>query len=97
MTLSLLLKRIEEQREVLETTAGEAEELRTAPARLVDALRAIGVPLAKVPKEVGGYQLTAPEQLRFYEALAYANPTAGWGSCTGVLGACLERCFQSKV
>ena len=76
---------IEELVEVIRThdeelgrTAVEADRQGSAPESLVDIMRAIRVPLVKVPAEVGGDNLTLAEQLQFFAALSYANATAGW-------------------
>ncbi len=73
-----ILAVVEDHRAVLEATAPVAEQLGTAPAELVAAMRSIRVPLVKAPVEVGGDLLSMPDQLRFFSALAYLNPTAGW-------------------
>jgi alkylation response protein AidB-like acyl-CoA dehydrogenase len=79
--------------EVLEATTFEAEQCRTAPPDLVDALRwQLRVSLVKAPVEVGGDELSPTEQLSYFERLAYANSTAGWigfvhAGATGIVGA----------
>jgi alkylation response protein AidB-like acyl-CoA dehydrogenase len=87
----------------LEATAREAEELRSAPKALADALRRARIPMSKVPRELGGYELSPAEQIGFFARVAYLNPTAGWlafnqSGALGALGAALgddgiERLF----
>jgi alkylation response protein AidB-like acyl-CoA dehydrogenase len=62
----------------LETLAREAEELRRPPEAMAKLLRRAKVPWLKVPREVGGLEMTPSTQLDYFARFAYANPTAGW-------------------
>jgi len=62
----------------LDSTAAEADELGTAPPALVDSIRKLRVAMVKAPKEIGGDEIKMHEQLLYFEALSYSNPTAGW-------------------
>ncbi len=94
-TIDELRDGIERRHAELDATAGEADELGRAPAALVEAMRELRVPMVKVPAEIGGDQLPMADQLRYFEALSHANPTAGWtgfnhagaaGMCGALLG-----------
>ncbi len=94
-TIDELVEGIEKRHAELDATAGEADELGKAPSALVDSMRELRVPMVKVPAEVGGDQLSMADQLRYFEALSHANPTAGWtgfnhagaaGMCGALLG-----------
>lgn len=94
-TIDELVDGIERRHAELDATAGEADELGRAPDGLVDAMRDLRVPMVKVPAEIGGDQLPMADQLRYFEALSHANPTAGWtgfnhagaaGMCGALLG-----------
>ena len=79
----------------LEASAREAEELRSAPKSLTDALRQARVPMSKAPREIGGYELSPADQVGFFSRIAYLNPTAGWlafnqSGAAGMLGAALS-------
>ena len=73
-----LLEEINARHADLDETAEEAERLNAAPPALVDLMRDLRVPLVKVPSEIGGDELSMASQLRYFEALSYSNPTAGW-------------------
>ncbi len=86
----------------LEATAREAEELRSAPKALAEALRRARVPMSKVPRELGGYELLPAEQVGFFARIAYVNPTAGWiafnqSGAAGVIGASLCEAGLEQV
>jgi alkylation response protein AidB-like acyl-CoA dehydrogenase len=100
-----LYARIEKIAPDLEATAREAEQLRSAPSALAEALRKARVPMSKVPRELGGYELAPAEQIGIFARIAYLNPTAGWlafnqSGAAGMIGATLgeagiERVFAS--
>lgn len=79
----------------LDRLAALAERERSAPAELVDVMRNLRVPMVKAPVEVGGDHLHLVDQMTFFAALSYWNPTAAWtgfnhaGAC-GMAGARLD-------
>lgn len=80
----------------LEALSREAEIQRRPPAALAALLKEARLPMAKVPREVGGYELRPAEQVDYFARIAYLNPTAGWLSfnqngSAGVLGAALPE------
>lgn len=75
-----LFESVEKIRPILEATARKAEEQRSIPTELAEAMRNARLHLAKAPAEVGGYELNAREQIDFFARLSYFNPTAGWVS-----------------
>jgi alkylation response protein AidB-like acyl-CoA dehydrogenase len=77
-TIDELLTGIEQRYDYLNATADEAERLGTAPPELVDVMRELRVPMVKAPTDIGGDQLSMRDQLRYFEGLSHANPTAGW-------------------
>lgn len=86
----------------LEATAREAETQRSAPKALVEALRRARVPMSKVPRELGGYELLPAQQVGFFARIAYLNPTAGWlafnqSGAAGMLGAALGEAGLEQV
>jgi indole-3-acetate monooxygenase len=97
-----MVQEIEVRRTELDATARDAEAFRTAPPALVNLLRELRVSMTKVPTVLGGDELTPADQLRYFEALAYANPTAGWigfvhAGATGMVGARLPEQGISEV
>ena len=75
---SELFEALEKVAPELETFAQAAEELRGPPPEMVKLMRGARLTMAKLPRAVGGYELSPPDQARFFERLAYANPSAGW-------------------
>ena len=73
-----LTKGIKARHQDLDAHAQEAETLGKASDQLVQIMRDLKVPLVKVPAEAGGDQLSMNDQLSYFEALSYSNPTAGW-------------------
>lgn len=79
----------------LDRLAAVAERERSAPSELVDIMRTLRVPMIKAPVEVGGDHLHLVDQMTFFAALSYWNPTAAWtgfnhaGAC-GMAGARLD-------
>ncbi|MEM7016812.1 MAG: acyl-CoA dehydrogenase family protein [Pseudomonadota bacterium] len=73
-----LIAEIQSHHQALDSLAEEAEQTGNAPEALVDIMRELHLPMVKVPKEVGGDELGLADQLRYFAALAYANPTAAW-------------------
>jgi alkylation response protein AidB-like acyl-CoA dehydrogenase len=94
-SIEVLLAEISARHFELDGTAEEAELLNAAPPALVDVMRELRVPLVKVPSEIGGDELPMASQLRYFEALSYSNPTAGWtgfnhAGAAGICGAKLS-------
>jgi alkylation response protein AidB-like acyl-CoA dehydrogenase len=90
--LEVLVEEIVARHDDLDALAAAAEALRTAPTDLVSLLRSLRTSMVKAPTDLDGDELSPPEQLRYFEALAYANPTAGWigfvhAGATGMAGA----------
>lgn len=78
----------------LEALAREAELQRRPSETLAALFKGARLPMAKVPRVVGGYELPPAEQVDFFARIAYLNPTAGWlafNQCgsAGMLGASL--------
>ena len=73
-----LTKGIKARHQDLDAHAQEAETLGKASDQLVQIMRDLKVPLVKVPAAAGGDQLSMNDQLSYFEALSYSNPTAGW-------------------
>lgn len=62
----------------LEALSREAEIKRSAPDALAALLKKARIPMAKVPREVGGYEIPPSEHVDYFARIAYLNPTAGW-------------------
>lgn len=77
-TIDQLVDEIKSVHAELDSTALEAEVVRTAPPALVEVMRRIRVPMIKAPHEVGGDLLLLSDQCRYFTALSYSNPTAAW-------------------
>ncbi len=71
-----------------ERLAREAETQRRPPEELATLMRKVKIPLAKVPRVLGGCELAPHHQIDFFARIAYLNPTAGWLAFnqSGVLG-----------
>jgi alkylation response protein AidB-like acyl-CoA dehydrogenase len=90
-----LLEGIEANFDELDSTAVEAEHLGAAPPALDTTIRKLRVPMIKAPLEAGGDHLHLADQMRYFEALSHANPTAGWtgfnhAGAAGMAGATLD-------
>ncbi len=64
----------------LEALARDAEIQRKPPEALGPLLKQARLPMAKVPREAGGYEISPAEQVDYFARIAYLNPTAGWVS-----------------
>ena len=62
----------------LESLAREAEVARRPQAALAALLKKARLPMAKIPREVGGYELAPSQHVDYFARIAYLNPTAGW-------------------
>jgi indole-3-acetate monooxygenase len=78
-----LLARIDSSRLVLEGAAFEAEQLRTLPPAVADALHDMGIYALRVPRELGGLGADSLTQMKVFETIAAANPSAGWCAFVG--------------
>ena len=94
-----LLEEINARHADLDETVEEAERLNAAPPALVDLMRDLRVPLVKVPSEIGGDELSMASQLRYFEALSYSNPTAGWTGFNhaGAAGMCAAKLSDAGI
>ena len=86
----------------LEALSRDAEVLRRAPEELAGLLKQARLPMAKVPREVGGYEITPAEQVDFFARISYLNPTAGWLSfnqngSSGMLAATLPEAGLARL
>lgn len=75
-----------------EAEARKSEIERRPTKALADLMRRAKIPLAKLPKVVGGCELRPSEQIDFFARLAYVNPTASWlafnqNGSLGIVGA----------
>lgn len=73
-----LLEAVESLRNVLESSADEAESLGTLPAETVDAIYTTGLFSFKTPRILGGAEADAMTQLDVIEAASRIDPAAGW-------------------
>jgi alkylation response protein AidB-like acyl-CoA dehydrogenase len=92
--LDALCTIIERHRDEAEATA------RLAPA-VREAAGAAGLWVLNAPKEVGGLELSLPEQLMVYERVGQADPTVGWhaanSTVAGLAAARLEEADRRLV
>ena len=61
----------------LEALSREAEIARRPPAALAPLMKKARLPMAKVPRALGGYEISPSEQVDYFARVAYHNPTAG--------------------
>jgi len=97
-----LMAALEEVAPELEASAREAEVQRRAPDALGLLMKRARLSMAKVPREVGGYELHPAEQVDYFARIAYLNPTAGWlafnqNGSAGILGATLPQAGLDRV
>ncbi len=95
-SIDSLVAEIRSHHQALDATAAEAEQLGRAPDALDALLRELRVPLVKAPREIGGDHLHFADQLAYFRALSYANPTACWAGfnhagAAGMAGATLNE------
>jgi alkylation response protein AidB-like acyl-CoA dehydrogenase len=86
----------------LEALSRESEIQRRSPDALAALHKRARIPMAKVPRVVGGYEISPAEEVAFFERLAYLNPTSGWLSfvqngSAGMVGASLPDAGIEKV
>ena len=101
-SLQELLAAIDGIADELEALAQPAETARRAPDALAALFKKVRIPMAKVPREVGGYELSPAEQIDFFARLAWLNPTASWlafnqTGAAGVLAATLPDAGVAEV
>jgi alkylation response protein AidB-like acyl-CoA dehydrogenase len=77
-TIEALVAEVQAHHDEFEATAAEADRLGHAPDALDGLMRTLRVPMVKAPVAVGGDELGLAEQFAYFEALSYANATAGW-------------------
>ncbi len=77
-TIESLVGEVRAHHDALDATAAEADRLGHAPDQLDTLMRRLRVPMIKAPEGVGGDQLLLADQFAYFEALSYANATAGW-------------------
>ena len=86
----------------LEAMARQAEIDRRPSAELASLMKRARIPMSKVPRDVGGFEITPAEQVDYFARLAYLNPTAGWvafnqSGAAGVAGAILPEAGLERV
>jgi indole-3-acetate monooxygenase len=65
---------------LIRDTIDEGEQERRLPERVARAMANAGVARMLAPRAVGGLEIDPITQLDVIEALAYANPSAGWNA-----------------
>jgi alkylation response protein AidB-like acyl-CoA dehydrogenase len=86
----------------LEALSREAESQRRPPEALAALLKQARVPMAKVPRELGGYEIPPSEHVDYFARIAYLNPTASWISfnqngSAGLAGAILPDAGIERI
>ena len=74
-----------------------AEEERTLPRHVVDALRESGLFRIAAPRAVGGYEVDPITHLEIIEAVARIDSSAGWTLMIGAQGAAMIATFASDA
>jgi len=79
-----------------EAEARKCEVERRPTEALAQLMRQTQIPMSKVPKVLGGCEISPAEQVDFFARLAYLNPTAAWigfnySGVAGMIGACLPE------
>ena len=74
-TVEDLIAGIQARHDDLDAYAETAERLGKAPEGLVEIMRDLRVPLVKAPASIGGDELSMMDQVQYFEALAYSNPS----------------------
>ena len=98
-TIEDLIAGIQARHDDLDAYAETAESLGKAPEGLVEIMRDLRVPLVKAPASIGGDELSMMDQVQYFEALAYSNPTAGWTGFNhaGAAGMCGARLNDAGI
>ena len=86
----------------LEALAREAEIQRRPSEELAALLKQARLTMAKVPRELGGYEISPSAQVDYFARIAYLNPTAGWlafnqNGAAGLAGAVLPEAGVQRV
>jgi alkylation response protein AidB-like acyl-CoA dehydrogenase len=79
-----LVERARALQPLVRSFADRAEQQRTLPLEVVQALREAGLFRVAVAKEVGGVEATPREQILAIEAISEADGAAGWTLMIGV-------------
>lgn len=100
--LEVLFANIDAVADELEALARPAELERRAPDALGELMKRAEIPMAKVPRAIGGYEIKPEEQVDYFARLSYHNPTAGWlafnqNGVAGMLGATLPDAGVERV
>jgi len=95
MTVDEIYAVIDARADAFEAEALPCEQARRPTEALEALMREARIPMAKVPKAVGGCELSPMDQVDFFAKLAYVNPTASWigfnyAGVAGLLGAVLS-------
>ncbi len=96
MTTSIdeIYEAIEKLAPEFEAEARKCEVERRPTAALAALMRETKIPMSKVPKVLGGCEISPAEQVDLFARLAYLNPTAAWigfnySGVAGMIGACV--------
>ncbi|UQA61332.1 acyl-CoA dehydrogenase family protein [Polyangium aurulentum] len=102
-----LLEAVARVRPIAEAHARDADRASKLHGAVIDAMRAEGLFGFAAPREVGGVGASALTQLAVFEAMARAEPAAGWSLMIGaistaMMGAYLpegavERIFKGRM
>ncbi|MET0488745.1 MAG: acyl-CoA dehydrogenase family protein, partial [Acidimicrobiales bacterium] len=76
--LNAALRRIDELGPVIAGDAAKAEELGHLTDAVVDGLRGAGLFGALVPADLGGLDLTLPESIEVFRAVAEHDASTAW-------------------
>lgn len=80
-----LLDAVQQIAPILESCAGEAEEIRHLPQRAVDAMLEADLFRSGAPREVGGLEVDPGTQIELFEAATAAESNAGWNLMIGTI------------
>jgi alkylation response protein AidB-like acyl-CoA dehydrogenase len=92
MPVDEIYEAIEKLASQFEAEARPCEEVRRPTEALANLMRGARIPMSKVPREIGGCELSPSDQVDFFARLAYLNPTAAWigfnySGVAGMIGA----------
>lgn len=86
---------IDKHKSEFEAEARACEIARRPTQALAHLMRETQIPMSKVPKTLGGCEISPAQQIDLFARLAYCNPTAAWigfnySGVAGMIGACFS-------
>src|SRR5277367_4972888 len=94
-------EKVQELAPIIREHADRAEREAQMPREVTNAFHEAGMFRILIPRELGGADLTVPDQLRLCEEVARVDGSVGWNLAIGsggpLFGRCLSRAAFEKI